>query len=159
MASIPYYDQHASRLVDQYETLTFQDVHADLMDMLPPPGSTVLDVGAGSGRDAAWLAANGYDVIAVEPSEAMLAHARLRHPSTKIHWISDSLPDLAKVRRLGLSFDLILLSNIKGGGEKNDEQDYRHGQRVIFSKGKIIKVTKQKGHLIERDLEALAGKP
>lgn len=48
--------------------------------------------------------------------------------------------------------------NIKGGGEKNSEQDYRHGQRVIFSKGKIIKVTKQKGHLIERDLEALAEK-
>jgi hypothetical protein len=46
--------------------------------------------------------------------------------------------------------------NIKGGGEKNNEQDYRHGQRVIFSKGKIVKVTKQKGHLSERDLEALA---
>ena len=49
--------------------------------------------------------------------------------------------------------------NINGGGEKNSEQDYRHGQRVIFSKGKIVKVTKQKGHLSERDLEALAGEP
>ena len=48
--------------------------------------------------------------------------------------------------------------NIKGGGEKNNEQDYRHGQRVIFSKGKIVKVTTQKGHLIERDLEVLAEK-
>lgn len=49
--------------------------------------------------------------------------------------------------------------NINGGGEKNNEQDYRHGQRVIFSNGKIIKVTKQKGHLLERDLQALIGKP
>ncbi|MDQ4627797.1 hypothetical protein [Janthinobacterium lividum] len=48
--------------------------------------------------------------------------------------------------------------NINGGGEKNSEQDYRHGQRVIFSKGKIIQVTKQKRHLAERDLEALAKK-
>jgi hypothetical protein len=48
--------------------------------------------------------------------------------------------------------------NIKGGGEKNDEQDYRHGQRVVFSNGKIVKVTRQKGYLIERELEALAGK-
>jgi hypothetical protein len=47
--------------------------------------------------------------------------------------------------------------NINGGGEKNNEQDYRHGQRIIFSKGKIVKVTKQKGHLSERDLETLAG--
>lgn len=47
--------------------------------------------------------------------------------------------------------------NIKGGGEKNDEQDYRHGQRVLFSNGKIVKVTRQKGYLIERELEASAG--
>jgi SAM-dependent methyltransferase len=112
MAFIPHYEQHAARLVDQYESLSFQDVHAGLLDMLPAPGATVLDVGAGSGRDAAWFAANGYAVVAVEPSDAMLAHARERHPSSRIHWLSDSLPDLAKVRRLGLSFDLILLSAV-----------------------------------------------
>jgi SAM-dependent methyltransferase len=112
MASIPHYEQHAARLVEQYESLSFQDVHAGLLDMLPPPGATVLDIGAGSGRDAAWFAAHGYDVVAVEPSEAMLAHARARHPSSRIHWLSDSLPELAKVRRLGLSFDLILLSAV-----------------------------------------------
>jgi SAM-dependent methyltransferase len=112
MAVIPHYEQHAARLVDQYESLSFQDVHAGLLDMLPAPGATVLDVGAGSGRDAAWFAANGYDVVAVEPSDAMLTHARTLHPSSRIHWISDSLPDLANVRRLGLSFDLILLSAV-----------------------------------------------
>jgi SAM-dependent methyltransferase len=42
----------------------------------------------------------------------MLAHARAKHPSSRIQWLSDSLPDLAKVRRLGLSFDLILLSAV-----------------------------------------------
>jgi hypothetical protein len=47
--------------------------------------------------------------------------------------------------------------NIKGGGEKNDEQDYRHGQRVVFSNGKIVKETRQKGQLIERELESLIG--
>jgi SAM-dependent methyltransferase len=110
--SIPHYEQHAKRLVTQYESLSFQDVHAGLLDMLPAPGGTVLDVGAGSGRDAAWFAANGYDVVAVEPSDAMLAHARELHPSSRIHWLSDSLPDLANVRRLGLSFDLIHLSAV-----------------------------------------------
>jgi SAM-dependent methyltransferase len=112
MASIPHYDQHAARLVEQYESLSFQQIHAGLIDMLPAPGATVLDVGAGSGRDAAWLAANGYDVVAVEPSEAMLAHARTLHSSSRIHWLSDNLPDLANVRRLGLSFDFILLSAV-----------------------------------------------
>jgi SAM-dependent methyltransferase len=112
MSVIPFYEQHAPRLTDQYESLSFEDVHADLLDLLPPPGATVLDVGAGSGRDAAWLAAHGYDVVAVEPSNAMLAHARERHPTSKVHWLSDSLPDLANVRRLGLSFDLIILSAV-----------------------------------------------
>jgi SAM-dependent methyltransferase len=112
MSAIPYYELQATRLVTQYESLSFEDVHADLIAILPAPGSTVLDIGAGSGRDAAWLAAKGYDVVAVEPSEAMLAHARAKHTSSRIQWLSDSLPDLAKVRRLGLSFDLILLSAV-----------------------------------------------
>lgn len=112
MALIPHYEQHASRLVDQYESLSFEEVHAALLDLLPAPGATVLDIGAGSGRDAAWFAANGYEVVAVEPSEAMLAHARRLHPSNRINWLPDSLPDLARVRRLGLRFDLILLSAV-----------------------------------------------
>lgn len=112
MSAIPYYEQHASRLVTQYDSLSFEDVHADLIPLLPAWGATVLDIGAGSGRDAAWLAAKGYDVVAVEPSDAMLAHARTRHPSSRIQWLSDSLPDLAKVRRLGLNFELILLSAV-----------------------------------------------
>lgn len=112
MQTIPHYDQNADQLVSQYESLTFEHVHPALLDLLPPPGATVLDVGAGSGRDAAWFAAKGYDVVAVEPSEAMRTRARQRHPSPRIHWLADSLPDLAQVRRLGLTFDLILLSAV-----------------------------------------------
>lgn len=112
MQSIPHYDQHAEQLVSQYESLTFEHVHPSLLDLLPPPGATILDVGAGSGRDAAWFAAKGYDVVAAEPSEGMRTLARQRHPSPRIHWVADNLPDLAQVRRLGLSFDLILLSAV-----------------------------------------------
>lgn len=39
--------------------------------------------------------------------------------------------------------------NIKGGGEALTEQDYRHGQRVVFSNGKAIKVVKQNGFIAE----------
>ena len=112
MQTIPHYDQNAEQLVSQYESLTFEHVHPALLDLLPPPGATILDVGAGSGRDAAWFAAKGYEVVAVEPSEAMRTLARQRHPSQRIHWVADSLPDLAQVRRLGLRFDLILLSAV-----------------------------------------------
>ncbi len=112
MMPIPHYEQHAGQLVTQYESLAFENVHAALLDLLPEPGATILDVGAGSGRDAAWFASNGYDVVAVEPSDAMRTHARALHRSSRIHWLSDSLPELAQVRRLGLTFDFILLSAV-----------------------------------------------
>lgn len=112
MPTIPHYEHHAEQLADQYESLTFEEVHPALVDRLPRSGGTILDVGAGSGRDAAWFAAHGYDVVAVEPSDAMRAVARQRHRSPRIHWVADSLPELTQVRRLGFSFDLILLSAV-----------------------------------------------
>lgn len=112
MASISHYDVHAATLVDQYESIVFEQVHAALIPLLPPAGATVLDVGAGSGRDAAWFAARGDDVVAVEPSDEMRNRARALHPSTRIHWLSDSLPELSQVRKLGLTFDLIILSAV-----------------------------------------------
>ncbi len=112
MQTIPHYDQNAEQLVSQYESLTFEDVHPTLLDLLPAPGATILDVGAGSGRDAAWFADKGYEVVAAEPSEPMRTLARQRHPSPRIYWVADNLPDLAQVRRLGLTFDLILLSAV-----------------------------------------------
>jgi protein-L-isoaspartate O-methyltransferase len=112
MQIISHYEKNAGQLVEQYESLSFEDVHAGLLDLLPEPGALILDIGAGSGRDAAWLTARGYDVVAVEPSDAMRGRGRRLHQSTRINWIDDRLPELVQVRRLGLSFDLILLSAV-----------------------------------------------
>jgi SAM-dependent methyltransferase len=139
MTTILHYEQNAGRLADQYESRAFEEVHASLLDLLPAPGSIILDIGAGSGRDAAWFAARGDDVVAVEPSDAMRTHARALHPSPRIHWLSDSLPELAQVRRLGLTFDFILLSAVwmhlppaararvaQAGDAARAERPYRH---------------------------------
>ena len=87
-------------------------VHAWLDGMLPPAPALVLDVGAGSGRDAAWLARLGHDVVAVEPSAAMRAEGERRHSDTGVRWVADHLPALPAIHRLGLTFDLILLSGV-----------------------------------------------
>ncbi|QLE74894.1 class I SAM-dependent methyltransferase [Streptomyces rectiverticillatus] len=43
-------------------------------------GPRVLDLGCGTGRDAAWLHGAGREVTGADLSDAMLAHARARHP-------------------------------------------------------------------------------
>ena len=56
------------------------------------PGPT-LDVGCGSGRDTAWLAAQGYETLGVDAAPELLAEARRRHPD--VTFAADELPGLA----------------------------------------------------------------
>lgn len=58
------------------------------------PGLTA-DIGSGSGRDAAWLTANGYPVVGYDPSEALLAQARAHFPHVEFR--KAALPDLSGI--------------------------------------------------------------
>ncbi len=65
------YDRVASDLFERYDALDTREVNAPIMHLVPSPPSRVLDVGAGTGRDAAWLAALGHNVVAVEPTHGL----------------------------------------------------------------------------------------
>ena len=109
---VAWYDAHADAQAAAYEAADPARLHGWFADLLPPAPALVLDVGAGSGRDAAWLARLGHDVVAVEPSAGMRAEAARRHAGTAVRWVADSLPALAATHRLGLAFDLVLLSGV-----------------------------------------------
>ena len=53
-------------------------LHQQLLEHLPPPPATVLDVGGGAGHQSFPLAQAGYDVTVLDPSSAMLAKAEQR---------------------------------------------------------------------------------
>jgi len=106
------YNQGFSEFSAAFEAFGFADIHRGAMPFLPPKPGLILDVGAGSGRDAAWFAARGWDVIAVEPATSLRIEAARLHPAPSIRWLDDRLPSLAAVHRLGLSFDLIWLSGV-----------------------------------------------
>ena len=106
------YNAAAPRLVEDYERLLFGSVHRQVADLLPESSSHVLDVGAGSGRDAAWFAEQGHSVVAVEPSSGMREPGRSRHKSSRIRWLDDQLPALKKVLRTKSSFDLVWVSAV-----------------------------------------------
>jgi SAM-dependent methyltransferase len=106
------YDLKAESLANQYESRTFEEIHGEIIDLLPENAGLVLDVGAGSGRDAAWFAAQGHEVVAIEPAPRMRQLAGSLHPNSRIRWLDDQLPALESVLRTGLTFDLIWLSAV-----------------------------------------------
>ncbi len=112
IASIAGYGTHAAVLAEQYESITFEDVHRGVLHLFPTRPSNILDIGAGSGRDAAALAKSGHRVVAVEPTAELRSEGLRLHSSRAIEWIDDSLPTLKILRRSDRRFDLILLTAV-----------------------------------------------
>ncbi len=100
------YAADAAELVPRFEALDSGEVLAPVLDLLPSMPCTALDAGAGTGRDAAWLARRGHRVTAAEPVAALRTAGEALHP--ELEWLDDSLPDLAKTRARGVRFELIL---------------------------------------------------
>lgn len=90
------YDTDAAGFAKEWHE---QAAPVDMYDLLRhhfKPGPTV-DIGCGSGRDVAWLVANGYDANGFDASESLLQHARATHPEIRFSFAA--LPDLAGVER------------------------------------------------------------
>src|ERR1700692_3272765 len=75
------YAEEVEALVQQYESLSFSDNHKAILHLIPSEPCRVLDVGAGTGRDAAGFAALGHHVVAVEPTTELRTRAMALHPS------------------------------------------------------------------------------
>lgn len=112
MSTVQSYHQNADAFVDRYEAVETGEVHGSWLPLLPRTKLLVLDVGAGSGRDAAWFAERGNEVVAVEPADEMRQQAQQQHPHPAIHWVDDRLPGLDRVHELDYRFDVILLSAV-----------------------------------------------
>ena len=106
------YADEAEDLFKRYEGIPFADAHRAVLHLIPAAPSRVLDIGSGTGRDAAWFASMGHRVVAVEPTDAMRLPAMSLHPLPQIEWLNDSLPELALVRTRGERFDLVMLTAV-----------------------------------------------
>lgn len=104
------YNRLAPEIVPDYESLAFEVVHPATLDLLPQTRASILDVGAGTGRDAAWFASKDHDVIAVEPSLELRRAGQELHKSSRIKWVDEQLPALGTLVESQQKFDLIWLS-------------------------------------------------
>lgn len=106
------YAERAAELIPRYESLSFVEHHQAELHLLPKTPGRILDIGSGTGVDAAWFAEQGHSVVAVEPTAAFRTAAMHLHPSPSIEWLDDALPGLDLVLRRGQRFDTIMLSAV-----------------------------------------------
>lgn len=107
-----HYAEEAADLLERYEAMSFAHVHRAVIHLIPAAACRVLDIGAGTGRDAAGFAAMGHSVLAVEPTDALRSGAMALHPSRLIEWLDDGLPELALVRARREQFDVVMMTAV-----------------------------------------------
>jgi 2-polyprenyl-3-methyl-5-hydroxy-6-metoxy-1,4-benzoquinol methylase len=107
-----YYNRNAKQLFDKYQSLDPDKLHASWSDLLPTKPVLAIDVGGGSGRDAVWLAQRGWNVIAVEPAEALLELGQKATQDYSVTWVDECLPGLANLQQYRQQFSLVLVSGV-----------------------------------------------
>jgi len=120
-----FYNENAEALAEQYLSTSFEQVHQSWNQLLPAiiknPNARILDIGAGSGRDAKYISEasvnkhgdnNNTQVIAVEPANLLAELGARQTEGLNVKWFTDSLPALSTITKQEVSFDLILLSAV-----------------------------------------------
>ena len=78
---------------------------AELLDGLPP--GTAVDLAAGEGRHALWLAQRGWEVTAVDFSAAGLARGQVQAGADLVRWVTADVLDWTAP---AASLDLVLIA-------------------------------------------------
>ncbi|MEX3958368.1 class I SAM-dependent methyltransferase [Trinickia sp. EG282A] len=106
------YAENAPLLIEQWRRVSFAEHHRSILHLIPADPSSVLDIGAGIGTDAAAFAAMGHSVVAVEPVDQLRNAGMELHSSPRIEWVDDSLPDLPLLRSRKKPFELAMLTAV-----------------------------------------------
>lgn len=78
-STLKYYRLNAPAAAERYESANVKELHGFLMSGFSP-GDRILEIGCGSGRDAAFMRKQGFTVTATDGSASMVAQACLYHP-------------------------------------------------------------------------------
>ncbi|MCC7683429.1 methyltransferase domain-containing protein [Janthinobacterium sp. FW305-128] len=106
------YADNAGQLITRYAGVIAADKYKVVSHLLPRRAGAVLDIGAGTGADSAWLASLGHKVVAVEPVAAFREAGMQAHASPDIEWVDDSLPALSVMTARETRFDLVVLAAV-----------------------------------------------
>ncbi len=107
-ATLAAYDKEATAFAQDWHD---QPAPIDLQEIVGQffiKGGATADVGCGSGREVAWLNANGFPAEGFDASEGLLAEARVRYP--KLRFTQAELPALSGIA--ANSFDNVLCETV-----------------------------------------------
>jgi SAM-dependent methyltransferase len=101
------YDNDAAAFAkDWHEQPAPTDLH-DVVTRFFIKGGRTADIGCGSGREVAWLTANGYPAEGFDASDGLLAQARSRYPQLKF-----ARAELPGLQGIGDAFDNVLCETV-----------------------------------------------
>lgn len=144
-AIIDGYAAAAPRLIPQYEAVVPSELFAPVMHLFPDGPCRIVDLGAGTGTAAAWFAARGHKVLAVEPVAEFRAAGKALHNSPDIEWLDDMLPVLGKVLKRREAFDLVLLSAVWHHLNTDTRRRAMAGIRALMVSGGLLVVSLRNG--------------
>lgn len=90
--TLVFYNDHARVMAERYEEVDFSGP-VDRFAWYLRRSVRVLEIGTGSGRDAARLLTRGYDVAGIDGSKAMIAAAVSLHPELSGRLTHHALPE------------------------------------------------------------------
>lgn len=105
--TLDFYESNAATCAQRYEKADVRVIH-QLLQRSIQQGCRVLEIGGGTGRDAAFLAASGCRVTFTDASPAMVAEAIRLHPELAIDARVACFPLTADSPLLEERFDLVL---------------------------------------------------
>jgi SAM-dependent methyltransferase len=102
------YDSDAASFAKEWaEQPAPVDLH-DIVQRFFIKGGATADIGCGSGREAAWLNANGFPAAGFDASEGLLAEARSRYPG--LSFVHAELPELRGIA--AAAYDNVLCETV-----------------------------------------------
>ena len=91
-STLNYYNQNCLTVAERYESADVTQLH-DFLSTSFNPGGRLLELGCGSGRDAAFMVRRGFRMLATDGSAPMVEQAKKYHPELAGHVIHLKLPD------------------------------------------------------------------
>lgn len=151
--NIEAYGRNAATLAQSYNAVSTPDAvpgFAQTLSAYADKGRYwALDIGCGTGRDAAWMAVQGFNVVAIDGTADMLAQAQREKSHKHIMYLQDTAPELSWTKALGLRFDVILMSAFLFHLDARERQDFYGHLKDLIKDDSYIYMTLRHGPVPE----------